>query len=114
MVRNSILVLMIISIMLLALGTGCAALSERQKLAGSAMAFSAAVDQVDALKRAGKLSDGEVKLLVAGLKGAERGLDEWRAALDAYELRVDAALRATIKRAVADVLLEAARARLRP
>lgn len=97
-------------IAMFAFSTGCAALSERQKLAGSALLFSGAVNQVDNLKKSGKMSEVEVKLAVATLKEAEKGIDEWKAALEAYELRINAAMKATIKDAldrVTAMILEA-------
>lgn len=112
--RNSILVLMIISIVLLVLGAGCAALSERQKLAGSALMFSAAVKQVESSKASGKMSEAEVRIVVAALKEAEKGIDTWRAALNMYELKIDAAMKATIKDSITRVMIMILEARAKP
>ena len=92
---------------------GCASLTQRQQLVASTTLFSAAVDGVESAKKAGKLSGPELAAALIALQEAEKGLDKWRDALEMYESKVNAALKAsitaTIQRVLAQVLLVKAR-----
>ena len=104
---------LIIAVIILLLLSSCSVLSQRQQFVASALTFTTAVKSVDQLNKDGKLTDNELKLLVKSLNAIEKGLDEWKKALDEYEKKVSETQRAVIKKALIDVLLEAAKLRLK-